>query len=112
MDQSKTYVVLRDTVLPRESGGTITLRAGAKLVDTYYERFVETGIFRVELSAGTSRLSDEKEETTIPKEEDSVAPIVSVRDELEGKTKKELQSIAGVGVKGTKAELIKHILKG
>jgi len=114
VDQPKTkYVVLRDTVLPREGGGMITLKAGKELTDPYYERFSDAGVFRVEKTEEyVPEDTDPDKDTDTDPDEKQDETKTPTKEELEALSKTKLQSIAGKGVKGSKAVLIEHILKG
>ena len=109
-EQASRYRVRVDTVIPAEGGGTVKLLAGQVVSGGYYSQFLKTG-FLVELppedappSAATSRPEPPAEPPTEPE----IAGVLT-REELESRTKAELQAIAP-GVKGSKAELIEHIL--
>ena len=128
-EQAKKYVVLKDTVLPREKGGMETHEAGKELTGEYYEQFADAGALRrvappgppsEESTAGTSRpqaLAQETREPLAPLDivddrtmAQKVADGDATREELEVMTKDDLQVLAPEGAKGTKAKLITAIL--
>jgi len=108
-EQAARYRVRVDTVVPAEGGGTVKLHAGQVVSGGYYSQFLKTG-FLVELppeeplSAVTSRPEPLAE---LPAEPEIAGALT--REDLESRTKAELQAIAP-GVKGSKTELIEHIL--
>lgn len=108
-ERTPRYRVRLDTVVPRKGGGLITLKAGEVLDDSYYAQFAATGLLvRVdEQSAG----ADSPETPAFAEVSAEGAPVEPprTREALELLTKVELQVLAP-DAKGSKADLIEHIL--